>query len=307
MNFLMDRFPLYTSWMSKASNSTVGMSLSPEQVSELAREMFRMFEFAEALSYDELTGMLVRKLFFYELTQAVKPYVSALFRGNKVDASQVICLVGDVAMLSYANSKGHLVGDRLLRSISAILSGVESLTCFGRAGGDELVAFVRGSDLVTVKDQVRVAQLKIAAVKHHQLDAGISTLDDVKQLLAIKDASGKSLVSPSEMRTKTKFVVQALFSIAMERAQIEKIAFRLAFLAEMLLNNKEFFDEVKPHAVKSAGGVTMVSLRSLAGKLARGYDIWTECYERAVKVRQKEMSGTPFQKAVFEIAEKGFH
>ena len=75
----------------------------------------------------------------------------------------------------------------------------------------------------------------------------------------------------------------------------------------MLLNNKEFFDEVKPHAVKSAGGVTMVSLRSLAGKLARGHDIWTECYERAVKSRQKEMSGTPFQKAVFEIAERGFH
>lgn len=305
--FVRDKFPIFLSWMSRFHRvGKGGVLLSQELYKEISKEMLRMFEYAEALSFDELTGMLVRKLFFIELTQAVRPFVSAVFRGDNIISSRIVCLVGDVAMLSYANSKGHLVGDKLLRAIARIMHSVKSLMSFGRAGGDEIAGFSTDVDPELVKAEAREAQIRIASVPCRQLDVGVSTLTDVVELLALTADDGNPLVSAVKARSKTKFVVDTLFAVAMERAQISKIAFRLAFLARIFVEDKELFLEVKPHAIKSTGGATTRIILSLSKKLSKGVDIWPECYRRALTSRQKEMGDTPYQLAVFIIAVRAF-
>jgi GGDEF domain-containing protein len=306
-SFVSSRHPFFMSWLAKLSRSQKsghGTQLSHSDVTELLSAMIRMVDFATKLSLDELTGMLVRKLFFIELTEAVEPYVRRVFRDFALSESEFVCLAGDVAMLSYANSKGHLVGDRLIRTISRELLGVDSLKCFGRPGGDELAGFAHGVYPDAVREQARQAKLRIATKPHRHLDVGVASLRDVQLLLGLQTADGSRLLDTHGVRSKTKFVVDALFAIAMERAQIDKIAFRLHFLALQFLENKEFFDEVKPHAIKSSGGVTMQRIRSLAARLARGDNVWRDCYVLALRSRAKDMSDTPFNQGVHQIARR---
>jgi len=130
------------------------------------------------LSYDSITDLKIRSLFYKQLNVLVSEQMSQIcgeditlwetlpldqlaervshLDTGRIENTSLALLMGDVAYLSLANTSNHTLGDELLRKIG--LSGKKTAETFPgsaeffRYGGDEIVGVLRANNESDVKN-----------------------------------------------------------------------------------------------------------------------------------------------------------
>ena len=131
-----------------------------DELAELGQEITAMIrslrEQSEKLAFlsdhDQLTGLLNRRGFEYEIERAMR-------RARNHTHTAIVCLL-DIDSLRVVNdTRGHMVGDELLRAFSRMLeTDIEMAIAVARVGGDEfglLLEVPADSDLDTVASEMQ--------------------------------------------------------------------------------------------------------------------------------------------------------
>lgn len=140
--------------------------LSPEQVeilTDLARVAMAEFELRRYVAVDALTGVMSRRTFKEEASDAV-----GLARRHELDLA---CIAFDIDHFKSINDRnGHAFGDRVLEAVGRITSGLLRRTdMVGRLGGEEFAVVLPHTDL---RGAVEVAQRLRAAVEALEVAPG---------------------------------------------------------------------------------------------------------------------------------------
>lgn len=149
-----------------------------EENNRLRREGEEQKRIIHELSYDSITDLKIRSLFYKQLNTLVSEEIATLFgediamwetlpldqlteRISNLDISNsentsLALLMGDVAYLSLANTSNHALGDELLKNIGKAGKTTSELfpnsAEFFRYGGDEIVGVLRAESESGVKN-----------------------------------------------------------------------------------------------------------------------------------------------------------
>jgi GGDEF domain-containing protein len=249
---------------------------------------------------DSVTGLVQRTFFFMRLTETLQGLYESV-SGN-TDAlfkkySRWGLLVGDLAFLNFFNSISHSFGNEVLAWLGKVLTTLFPHCWVGRLGGDEVGVF--NPDYASDGYETGLAAMQeiLAGEKLRRVDLGEATLGDVAELAKIHPLPDDRAI---------KFITQALFDIAMCRAQIAKYYARLEFLVRILRDSPELYANIIDHARKGAGGVSDAEVQGYLDRSNNGDDLTVELFLRALETKAASMRGDPYEEAVFRVAESVF-
>ncbi len=149
------------------------------------------------LSYDSVTDLKIRSLFFKQLHHDVTSILSEIYKEdvlqwenlplkeftekiNHLDISAIedrapAILMGDVAYLSLANTTNHTIGDNLLRNIGTAGKNTAEIFSssaeFFRYGGDEIVGILHTNNEQTIKEIAHTFESEVAKTPFSHLES----------------------------------------------------------------------------------------------------------------------------------------
>jgi len=274
------------------------MSSMPElnELSLLKKELARLQaenDTLRPLQYDQVTGLLVRRLFDRDAAHMVASGAGHL-------------LTIDVDYLSLWNDLySHSVGDTVLRNLAVVLrvNSLKHVVRWYRTGGDEVNGLLIGSqrEAKAILKRARRPFERLAVVRNQLLPPsfiwGMCSVGRADHAMReLEDACPKvAVLSERDRLTARK---QFLLQIADRRAYTAKIYRRALLLAQMLQTDPNTFENMGRWLFKGLGAIDRQAIVTLADtngseRAAMARVMIREMYQNQTDALQKQSEASP--------------